>query len=189
MEADWAAEIGPDLPVICVPWEGFTDLRQSVAGIHAIQEAVAHPALREALVALNASASPVFTAKCDLWRLSQSELDPDEFDSSIENALYGTASYIDIVRHDLSAFSSFELHERWVRDSTRDLHSIAVQNSRVEYVLRPALVDKDSGFGLTLYAAGCGATPEDGYRAWGSALSAAVTATINTAALSSHPGE
>lgn len=189
MEADWAAEIGPELPHIHVPWAGFTDLRHNSATVNAIQETAEHPALREALLVFNSPASPVFTAKCDLWTLSQSEIDPDEFAAYAEDAHHGTASYIDLIRRDRAAFSSFEFHERWVRALTDALRLLEIPNGRVEFILRPSTVDEHAGFGLTLYAAGCGASPGNAYNAWQTVLSAAVAATINTAALPSHSGE
>ena len=197
MEADWAAEISPDLPCITVPWnisgsisgEGFIDLRHNSAAIDDIEEAATHPALREALLTLNSTASPLFTAKCDLWTLSQSEIDPDEFASSPENAQYGTASYIDVLCRDLSACASFEFHERWARRLTDLLRARDLSHGRVEIVLRPSLVDENSGFGLTLYAAGCGASPLDAHHSWQTVLSAAVAATISAVSLLPRAGE
>jgi hypothetical protein len=194
MEADWAAEIGPDLPCITVPWEGFldlrnTDLRQNPSAIDGIEEAAAHPALREALIALNSPPSPLFTAKCDLWTLSQSEIDPDEFASSLEDTHHGTASYIDVLCRELTAFSSFEFHERWARRLTDLLRTRALSNGRVEIVLRPSLVDEHPGFGLTLYAAGCGASLIAAREAWQTVLSAAVAATISAVSLLPPAGE
>jgi hypothetical protein len=201
MEADWAAEIGQDLPCITVPWnvsgnvlgntsgEGFIDLRQNSAAIYGIPEAAAHPALREALITLNSSASPLFTAKCDLWTLSQSEIDPDEFASSPEDAHHGTASYIDVLCRDLTAFASFEFHERCARRLTDLLRPRDLSNGRVEIVLRPSLVDEHPGFGLTLYAAGCGASSIEAHNAWQTVLSAAVAATISAVSLPPPAGE
>ncbi len=180
MEADWAAEISPDLPCITVPWDGFIDLRDNPSAVFFIEEAAAHSALRDALLSFNSSASAFFTAKCDLWQLSQSEIDPDEFGSSIEDADHGIASYIDLLCHDLAVFSSYKFHERWARKLTSLLRSLDVNHGRVELVLRPSVVDQHTGFGLTLYAAGCGATPADAYTAWQTVLAAAVAATIST---------
>src|SRR5690242_15140068 len=107
MEADWSVEIGPGLPVIDAAWDGFVDLRSSPEKIHAIVEARQHPALREALLMLNGAGSPVFTTKCDCWRLPVAEIDPDEFGATREIARVGFASYIDVVERDPSRFASF----------------------------------------------------------------------------------
>ena len=179
MEADWCAEIGLDLPGIDVPWEGFIDLRKGTSAIQAISEATDHVALREALIMVNSKASPIFTARCDAWTISASEIDPDEFGSLAADAGYGFASYIDILLTDLGKLALFELHESWARHLTRHLQSLTLSNGRVEFVIRNASVDSRPGFGLTLYAAGCGADESSAYTAWQAVLHAAVTATMN----------
>src|SRR5580658_9171216 len=153
MEADWAAEIGADLPSIDVPWECFVDLRDAPSAAAAVEEAIDHPALREALLTLNSKASPVFTTKCDVWTLSSSEIDHDEFASHFENAQEGFASYIDILQRDPDQFASFDFHERWSRSLTHHLQDLTLSNGRAEIVIRPANVDASPGYGLTLYAA------------------------------------
>ena len=178
MEADWAAEIGPDLPSIDIPWEGFVDLRHAPSAIWTVKEAINHPTLRDALLTLNSKASPVFTAKCDVWTLSRSEIDRDEFASHAENAQDGFASYIDILQLSPAKFASFELQERWAHDLARHLQSLTLFKGRVEFVIRTASIDSRSGYGLTLYAAGCGADASSAYAAWQAVLRAAVIATM-----------
>lgn len=179
MEADWAAEIGADLPSIDVPWECFVDLRDAPSAAEAVEEAIDHPALREALLTLNSKASPVFTTKCDVWTLSSSEIDHDEFASHFENAQEGFASYIDILQRDPDQFASFDFHERWSRSLTHHLQDLTLSNGRAEIVIRPANVDASPGYGLTLYAAGCGADALSAYAAWQAVLRAAVIATMD----------
>ncbi len=179
MEADWAAEIGPDLPSIDIPWEGFVDLRHAPSGIRAVEEASKHPGLREALLSLNSKASPVFTSKCDVWTLDRSEIDPDEFGAVAEDAHDGVASYIDLLQIGPCQFASFEFHELWARGLTRYLQDFTLSDSRVEFVIRPASVDVSVGYGLTLYAAGCGADASSAYAAWQAVLRAAVIATMD----------
>src|SRR5215813_14442400 len=74
VEADWSVEIGADLPLIAVPWEGFVDLRRDLAAAHELRETTAAPMLGEALIDLNQEASPVFTSKCDFWLLTADEI-------------------------------------------------------------------------------------------------------------------
>jgi hypothetical protein len=179
VEADWGAEVGPDLPSIDVPWEGFVDLRLDRLSVQTIEEAALHPALSEALTTLNSPAPGLFTSKCDTWTLDSSEIDPDEFSALAEDAGEGFASYIDILQVDPVNFSSFEFHERWVRNLTQMLKVIAIFNGRVELIVRAAIVNQDSGYGLTVYALGCGADLSAAYNAWQSVLRAAVTATIS----------
>jgi hypothetical protein len=189
MEADWAAEVGPDLPSIDVPWEGFLDLRLNRSAVQALEEAAAHPAMGEALVSLNASHSLVLTAKCDAWKLARSEIDPVEFGARDEEAGDGHASYIDILQLDPVRFASFEFHESWARSVAGRLRNISLPNGRVDLVIRPASVNSSSGYGLTLYAAGCGAEASAAYASWEAVLRAAVTATINLDSTPSLTGE
>ena len=106
MEADWAAEVGPDLPSIDVPWDGFVDLRQDPSAVLVLAEAASHPALKEAVLALNTEHSPVLTAKCDVWTLAGDEIDPDEFAAQAEQTSEGFASYIDILQRDPARLAS-----------------------------------------------------------------------------------
>jgi hypothetical protein len=186
MEADWAVEVGSNLPGIELPWEGFVDLRLAQSAIGEIVEAGSHPALLTALSLLNSEASPLFTSKCDVWTLRSDEIDPDEFDANAEDARAGFASYIDILQLDPEKFASFEYHEGWVRSLTAALRAIALSNGRVDFVVRAAAVDSKSGYGLTLYAAGCGRDDSTASAAWEAVLHAAVTATIKGDA-SPHP--
>ena len=189
MEADWAAEVGPDLPSIDVPWEGFVDLRQDPSAVLALAEAAAHPALRESLLALNTEHSHMFTAKCDAWTLARYDIDPDEFAAQAEQAHEGFASYIDMLHRDPTRLASFEFHERWVRGLTDRLRKISLPNGHVDLVIRPASTDSFPGYGLTLYAAGCGADAPTAYSSWEDVLRAAVTATINLDSSVSLTGE
>lgn len=188
MEADWSVEIGPVLPCLDASWEGFVDLRTSTCAIETVEEA-RHPALHKALLTLNANNSRVFTSKCDTWTLSAEEIDPDEFGSNIGNARVGFASYIDILQRDAAQFSSYEFHERRTRELARHLRLLAVQNGRVDLVLRAAVMNEASGYGVTLYAAGCGPDEASAYTAWQTVLAAAVAATIAAAAHPPRAGE
>jgi len=189
METDWAAEVGADLPSIDVPWEGFVDLRDTPSAMRAIEEAIDHPVLREALLTLNSTPSPVFTAKCDVWTVGSSAIDPDEFDSLAEDSHDGFASYIDVLQLDSGKFASFAFHELWVRDLTRHLQDLNLSKGRVEFVIRPSIVDARAGYGITLYAAGCGADASSAYKAWQNVLRAAVIATMDSVVLPPLAGE
>jgi hypothetical protein len=158
---------------------GFIDLRQNPSAVQVLEEAAGHPAQREALVTLNSRASAVFTSKCDLWTLSNSEIDRDEFGARFEDARAGFASYIDVLQRDHDQLRSFEFHERWVRSLTEYLRSVDLCNGRVEFIIRPASIDSTPGYGVTLYAAGCGAGASAAYTSWKAVLRAAVAATMN----------
>jgi hypothetical protein len=178
MEADWSVEIGPGQPSIDACWAGFLDLRTSPHTIDALPEPAQHPALRDALQALNAPSSTVFTTKCDTWTLTSDEIDPDEFDASPQHAQMGFASYIDVLDRNPSHFSSFAHCEQCIRDIAAHLRSIPIGCSRADIVARKALSDKEDGYAITLYVAACGAGHTAAYAAWQNALAAVVAATI-----------
>ena len=188
MEADWAVKIGTDLPVIDGSWEGFVDLQTSPQMIGMVAEAQ-HPALRTALLALNSASSLLWTTKCDAWTIADHEIDPDEFDASERHARVGLSSYIDILERDAARFISFEFHEQRVRDISTHLRSLALRDGRVDLVVRAASWKEQSGYGFTLYAAGCGTSESTAYAAWQAVLVAAVAATIAAAAHPPRMGE
>ena len=78
MLSEWSAESSADDPVLVVPWADpsdstgnrrFIDLRENPYDLDHLPEAELYPPLMHALRALNATRSPVFTAKCDAWLL------------------------------------------------------------------------------------------------------------------------
>src|ERR1700756_5789853 len=81
MEADWSVEVGTDLPMIAVPWEGFVDLRRDPRLASSLIEVSSCSILAQSLIRLNQQDCPVFTSKCDHWLLSGEEIDPLEFDA------------------------------------------------------------------------------------------------------------
>src|SRR5689334_23164926 len=96
MHADYSVELGPDDDVLEIPWSSpdgslrYYDLRLHPELIEKISEAVAHPPLKEFLVAINRD-SIFRSTKCDVW--FSEEVYPDE-------EIYGSckfASYVDLV--------------------------------------------------------------------------------------------
>jgi hypothetical protein len=182
MEADWDVEIGPDAPSIEVPWEGFIDLRNDpCSAVLVISEAATHPPLRDALITMNSGESAILTSKCDAWWLKQEEIDVYEFDSRSENVQFGFASYIDVLLINQDRFQSFEFHEDLVRRITGELRATDLTDCRVDIVVRTATINCSSGFGITIYAAGCATLPSLALLSWQRVLEAAVNATINAA--------
>jgi hypothetical protein len=181
MEADWSVEIGADLPVIAVPWEGFIDLRRAPSLANSLEETATAPALAQALGTLNAATSPVFTSKCDLWLLTPDDIDPLEFGASREQAQQGIACYIDVVARDAGVFASFAAHEAWVRAATAELCAIELPQARLDYVVRASSVDDFEGFAVTLYAAACAVTEADVKSIFHDALETATAITIRQA--------
>jgi hypothetical protein len=187
MEADWAADVGAELPAIEADWEGFVDLRKEPAGIASISEAGAYPALQDTLASLNGPDAAVFTCKCDVWALTAEEIDPMEFGCAAGDACAGMASWIDVLAREPEMFASFERHEAWVRRVTDRLRGLPVGRGRAELVIRSAVYEGRAGFGVTLYAAGCGADTVAAQAAWAMLLRAAATVTMREAAPPSAP--
>ena len=189
MEADWSVELGAGLPVIDADWPGFVDLRRNPELVDSIPEAAAELVLREALAILNAAGSLVYTCKCDVWVLSAEEIDPDEFGCAAgHTCATGLASWIDVIARDPRLFASFEAHEAWMRGATEMVRAESASCSRVEWVVRSALAGGRDGFGITVYAAGCGSDTKAAHAAWERAVRAAAAATMREVRASSSIG-
>ena len=184
MRAEWSAECGGDDPVLVVPWSGpgenrgFIDLREDPYDLDQIPVAEQHPALLQALRALNATRSPVFTAKCDAWTMDAEELEAlrMELDLGETDAPAGFASYLDLLWRDRTLFVSFPQQEQRVQRLARLVESLEHPSAVIECMLRPAMVDSNGrfqeGFAVSLYVKGCGADAAHAYHNWGAALAA-----------------
>ncbi len=185
MLAEWSAECGPDAPLLVVPWSDvptgarFVDLRADPYDLAEIREAEQQPALARALRSLNATRSPLLTAKCDTWLLSAESRADElhalrlELDREPELAACGMGSYIDLLWRDRAVFASAhqqqERLDRLVRRAERLPHDTAA----LACVLRPALLDRGSpleGFSFTLYVTALGPDRLAACSAWESVL-------------------
>ncbi len=190
MRAEWSAECGAEDPVLVVPWSGpddtpgFIDLRENPYDLDHIPEAEQHPALLQALRALNAQRSPVFTAKCDAWTMEAEELETLRFDLELTavEAPCGFASYLDLLWRDRGLFVSFPQQERRAQRLARLVEPLEHAYAAIECVLRPAMVDQtgdgarfQEGFSISLYVKACGTNPVQAYEHWSEALAAVVT--------------
>ena len=186
MQAEWSAECSADDPVLVVPWSsadaGFVDLRENPYDLDHIPEAERHPALLQALRALNATRSPVFTAKCDAWPMDADELAPLylEQDLLAEDYPAGFASYIDLLWRERTLFVSFHRHEQLLHRLLRFAAALDLPATALECTVRPALVDlagPQEGFAVTVYVKALGHDADAAYTRWAEALEA-VTALI-----------
>ncbi|ADW67553.1 hypothetical protein [Granulicella tundricola] len=197
MDADWSAECGTDDPVLVVPWSGdssdptnpqplqFIDLRENPYDLDQIQEAEHHPALLQALRALNAGRSPVFTAKCDAWPLSPEELEHLALTLATEpvESAHGFASYIDLIWRERSLFVSRHRHEQLLDSLIRSAEPLDLPHAVLECIVRPALVDltgPQEGFAVTLYLKALGPDATSAYANWAEALESAVALIRNS---------
>jgi hypothetical protein len=182
MLCEWAVECGADDPVLVVPWSDpdepsrhFIDLRENPDDLDWLEEASQHPSLLHALRALNAARSPVFTAKCDVWKLADDELESlrHELDVIPEDGGFGLASYIDLLWRERSIFVSFHQHEQLMHRIARLAAPLEHPYAMVECVLRPALLDlttPQEGFAISLYVKAIGYEEQAAEARWGAAL-------------------
>lgn len=186
MLAEWSVECSAEDPVLVVPWNDpngsaeFIDLRTHPYDLHRIPEAEQHQPLMQALRALNAARSPVFTAKCDTWPLTPDELEHLRLNLDIDPVIEtpaGFASYIDLIWRERALFTSFPQQEQVLRRLTRHAAALDHASAALECILRPALVDLDSpqeGYALSLYVKALGPDPQTAWEDWAAALTAAV---------------
>jgi hypothetical protein len=185
MLAEWSVECSAEDPILVVPWKdpdgkaAFVDLRANPYDFDAIPEAEQHPPLMQALRALNAARSPVFTAKCDAWPLRDEEVEHLRLDLDFVpvEAPAGFGSYIDLVWRERSVFTSFPQNEQMLRRLVRLAAPLDYPAAGLDCVLRPALIDlggPQEGYAISLYAKALGADDEAALKAWGAALDAVV---------------
>jgi hypothetical protein len=189
MLAEWSAECSSEDPVLVVPWKdadsdaAFVDLRANPYDFDGIVEAERHPPVMQALRALNAARSPVFTAKCDAWAMGDEEVRQMqamldwELDGGADGAGCGFASYIDMVWRGRSVFPSFAQHERIVRRLVRLAEPLEHPAAALECVVRPAVVDLDGvreGFAVSVYVKALGGDAVAAEAEWAGALDAVV---------------
>lgn len=191
MLSDWSAECAPDDPFLVIPWSDpdnpairFIDLRDNPYDLDHLPEAVQHPPLLQALRALNAPRSPVFTAKCDAWPVA---VTTDE-DTYAQNELAylrlnlnqlpeetpaAFASYIDLLSRDRTIFASRHRQEQLLDRLTHRAAALDHPLAMLELVLRPAVVDlagTQEGFSISLYVKALGHDPPSAEDHWAAAL-------------------
>ncbi len=153
MQADWEVEIGSGAPVIDALWPGFIDLRRNPGRIAEIHEAAAFPPLAALLLALNGPASPLWTAKCDLW-----QPEPGSFPGSDSDPApaFTLACYVDLLPLETQVFAHWQSAERLCRDWVALLGPVSAPHAQVELVVRQAIAGQLDGFAITAYLAASG---------------------------------
>jgi hypothetical protein len=158
----------------------FVDLRENPYDLDHIPEAELHPPLMQALRALNAARSPVFTAKCDAWVPDAEELEALQLNLDFlpDEAPCGFCSYIDLLWRDRPLFVSFHQQEQRLTRLARVVDALDHPYSALDCVLRPALIDltgPQEGFAFSLYIKALGTDAPHAYENWTRALEAVVT--------------
>ena len=188
MFSEWSAECSVDDPVLVVPWSDpsdntgnrrFIDLRENPYDLDHLPEAEHYPPLMHALRALNATRSPVFTAKCDAWSLDSDELDAlrTTLDILADEGPYGFGSYIDILWRERSLFVSSHLQEQMLHRLVRHAALLEHPYAMLDCILRPAMVDltgPQEGFAVSLYIKAIGHDAQAAQENWATALDAVV---------------
>ena len=189
MVAEWSAECSAEDPILVVPWQDpdgtatFVDLRLHPYDFDRLSEAEQHPPLMQALRALNAARSPVFTAKCDAWALDAAEteslcIDLDETLTSPTHTVAAFGSYIDLIWRDRATFASFHQQEQQLHRLARLAAAVDHPEAALECIIRPAFVDltgPQEGFSVSLYVKAIGFDAEAAAQSWSSALEAVVS--------------
>jgi hypothetical protein len=202
MLSEWTAECSLDAPTLIVPWSAdeqenpplagmgarFIDLRTNPYDIAEIPEAEHNPTLARALRSLNATRSPFLTAKCDTWTLSATP-SASEHEDALEalrlelflhedDALYGYASYIDLLWRERSVFASAHQQQDRLDRIVRRAQRLPHAEVGLECVLRPAVLDLSGpleGFAVTFYLTALGPDSDVARRRWELAMDDVVT--------------
>jgi hypothetical protein len=181
MLTDWSALCSPEDPILVVPWSdpatnvSWIDLRADPYDFDGIPEAVQYPALLQALRALNANRSPVFTAKCDVWSLAADEIGSLRLELGLEptDSRASIASYIDLISREKSTFASAAQQQQWINRFLRLASTLEHPTAAAECILRSALLDLEQpqeGYAVSLYVKALGPDRESVVQAWSTAL-------------------
>jgi hypothetical protein len=184
MEADWEIEIGSDAPVIDAYWPGLVDLRRRPELAWNLPEAAQLSGLAEALARLNGAGSIVWTSKCDVWPLTESEaFDSDELNAPPGRIAFALGCYIDLISKSNWQWAVPAIAAEVCKGVCCLLQAVPLDCCRVDLVIRRAILAADrADLGITAYFTCCGAsiaeaqqTLEESLTAFAGAFSACST--------------
>jgi hypothetical protein len=190
MLAEWNAECSQDASTLVVPWTDeaggsrFVNLRADPYDIAEISETQHNPTLGRALRSLNASRSPVLTAKCDAWPLTIEDYAEQmntlrmELMLPEEDISCGYSSYIDLMWRESPVFVSKHKQQERLDRTVRRAKMLAHPECALECVLRPAFIDLDGpleGYAVSVYVTSLGRDKATAFRRWEYALEDVVT--------------
>jgi hypothetical protein len=191
MESDWEFEVGPDAaglaaPVIEARWAGFVDLERDPERAGHLPEAAQLPGLAEALVKLNATASPVWTSKCDVWpRLEAGDFDPGELDAPSGCSAHAMGCYIDLLPRGDRQWTQPEMAADECKRVCGLLRAVPLRCCRADLVVRRAFVTPHpeerelARLGATAYLTSCGESSKDSAKTLRAALAAFADAFVS----------
>jgi len=161
VQADFAVELGADDETLEMPWAAeadgprYYDVKRHPELLLNVVEAQNAPELRDFLLAANAPAGPLETAKCDLW--SSTEINPEE---EIFGATYKFCSYADLLFSDANSRFSFAQHEQLAKLLTGLLKQVPEIPAAAEFIIRRCYYHDAEGirdgFYITFYLFGYG---------------------------------
>jgi hypothetical protein len=171
VEADFAVELGADDEKLELPWAAedggprYYDLKRQPELLLDIEEASRERELGEFLVAMNASASILETAKCDAW--SSTEINPEE---EIFGAAFKFGSYVDLLFTQESSRCSFKEHEQFAKRVTQLLKRAPEIPAAAELLIRRCFFhgqdEVQEGFYITFYLFGYGDEEAQAHQRW-----------------------
>lgn len=177
MEADWEFEIGDGAPVIEAPWSGFIDLRTQPERVSELRECRGFPELADALVRLNATDSPVWSSKTDVF--TPERIDPDEMDASPEESRYALSCYVDLLLRGDQIWNSPSKAKVDCERICAKLRAVILECCRADIVVRRALLGDMHDLGTTVYLTACGRTPLNAKKRLGVCLAAFAEAMVS----------
>ena len=175
MQADFAVELGADDETLEMPWaaaEGgprYYDLKRRPELLLNIEEAQRVQELGEFLCALNAPASVLETAKCDVW--PSTEINPEE---EIFGASHKFGSYVDLLFSDANSRFSFPEHEQLAKQLAQLLQRAPEISAAAEFLIRRCYYHDEGairdGFYITFYLFGYGDNEVQSRQRWAIAV-------------------
>jgi len=142
----------------------FIDLRANSSSVVEIPEAAKFPELAEFFAAVNAPASILQSAKCDVWFTT--EITPEDEIFGMGGKFGG---YVDLVFTDDKKFS-FVGHEHFAKRTVDLLKRAPEIPCSVELLVRRCHFGEREGFYITAYCFGFGASEAAARRQWSIAL-------------------
>jgi hypothetical protein len=144
--------------VIEALWPGFVDLHHQPQRIAEVAEATAFPPLARLLLALNATRSPVWTCKCDVWKHPPDEPAPSNPVPVPDRAGQPVtlACYVDLLPCGDHVFTTWQHAETFCRACVTRLAPLPLAEGQVELIVRQAIAAEREGFGVTAYCSGAG---------------------------------
>jgi hypothetical protein len=168
-------ELGPDDARLEIPWHSphpklrYWDLKRHPSYMARLPECRKFPVIKSLLKKINAPASGLRSAKCDVW--CTSDLAEDE--RLDFNLPHKTGSYVDVVFDSAARFCRLWAHLRFAEGVQENLRSFRIAG-QMEIVIRRCLFHpgKIRGYAVTFFVHAYGTTPRAAKGEWIRALDA-----------------